>query len=84
MTEMNMVERVARAIHFRGDDQGDDAWDHCQTWLRMAAREQARAAIEAMREPTTEMKFCGIQEEAYGIDATWKAMIDTALKEDRP
>lgn len=43
------VERVARAIHFRGDDQGDDAWNHCQYWLRDLAREQARAAIEAIR-----------------------------------
>lgn len=45
---LDMVERVARAIYFRGDDQGDDAWNHCQSWHRTVAREQARAAIEAM------------------------------------
>lgn len=45
MADDEMVERVARAIHFRGGDQGDDAWNHCQYWLRDVAREQARAAM---------------------------------------
>lgn len=78
MTEMNMVERVARALEPKclGFGKGE--------MPIQIAREFARAAIEAMREPTTEMKFCGIQEEAYGIDATWKAMIDAALKEESP
>lgn len=39
-------ESIARAIHFRGHDQGDDAWNHCQPHLRTTAREQATAAIE--------------------------------------
>ncbi|QAZ46743.1 hypothetical protein [Mesorhizobium sp. Pch-S] len=49
MADEEMIERVARAIHFRGDDQGDDAWNYCQNSLRVLAREQARAAIEAIR-----------------------------------
>lgn len=49
MADDEMIERVARAIHFRGEDGGDDAWNHCQYWLRDVAREQARAAIDAIR-----------------------------------
>ena len=45
----NMIERVARAIYFRGDDQGDLAWNHARQGHRDVAMEQARAAIEAMR-----------------------------------
>lgn len=48
------IESVARAIHFRGEDGGDDAWNHCQRYLRDMAREQARAATavwKAMLDP---------------------------------
>lgn len=67
-----MIEKVARAIHFRGEDGGDDAWNHCQPYLRDIAREQARGAIEAMREPTDYMSdrategFYGITRERAG------------------
>lgn len=77
-----MVERVARAIYFRGDDQGDTAWHHCQLWHRDVAREQARAAIEAMREPTEAMVKAAYGRERTGTErGNWRAMIDAALKE---
>lgn len=44
----NMIERVARAIYFRGDDQGNLAWMHARTERKEVAFEQARAAIESI------------------------------------
>ena len=88
----DMIERVARAIHFRGDDQGDGAWSHCQPWLRMVAREQARAAIEAMREPTEAMVASGESAASFGIGKpkdeaaiprVWRWMIDASLSNSK-
>lgn len=76
-----MIERVARAIAdpgkycgFRGD-RGMSEW-------------QARAAIEAMREPSEEMLEAGWQEtpsdwwsddDEGGLIPVWHAMIEEAL-----
>lgn len=82
----DMIERVARAIHFRGDDQGDDAWNHCQPWLRMVAREQARVAVEAMRKPTDEMVRAAHKDhegEYYLPVSLWQSMIDAALSNSK-
>lgn len=80
-----MVERVARAIYFRADDQGDKAWNHCQSWHRDIAREQARAAIEAMREPTDAMAnaaWAKIGEDGDAdVAVIYANMIDAALNE---
>lgn len=84
-----MVERVARAIH---NAKPGNAWD----WLREYAKGgdqtakgiiddrmlEARAAIEAMREPTEDMSVaaldCGPDRDAVTY---WKVMIDAALKD---
>ncbi len=52
-----MVERVARAICAA---KGDDPDEKCEDWMREFSgwrgyQKSARAAIEAMREPTKEM-----------------------------
>jgi hypothetical protein len=68
---MRMIERVAGAINRTAPD-GIEAQD--------------RAAIEAMREPSTEMLETVLHEDgtfserdnAFG---TWRAMIDAALSE---
>lgn len=78
MTEPSMVERVARAIVDRRHGKG--AFIHGENLA------DARAAIEAMREPTEEMR------EAWGAEdcddhpaechinpRRWSAMIDAAL-----
>lgn len=82
----NMVERVSRAICettnricFGGTPLEDE-------WREYV--EEARAAIEAMREPTRDMcadasdcvvvGCCGLTETA--ARETWQAMIDQALK----
>jgi len=50
--------------------------------IRDEHREDARAAIEAMREPTDEMLDAGNVEgtiEPLGASETWELMIDAAL-----
>ncbi len=73
-----MIERVAKAISechsgrdWRGmSEYGKDWW-----------REEARAAIEAMREPTEAMETAGqVDPLPISTNASWKAMIDEALK----
>jgi len=87
-----MIERVAKAL-CRGDlKEGGDfdaAWEQeSAVWLS-----EARAAIEAMREPNIQMLEAGADEE-YGVNdhggaewcadeqgalLVWHAMIDEAL-----
>lgn len=83
-----MIERVARAIWASeytspwpdGDGYPDDEY-------RLVARKQARAAIEAMREPTDAMKAVDGIHWGYGchvcggLTEGWQAMIDAALSE---
>ena len=71
MTE-SMIERVARAIY---DEAADKPY---ATDLEPIAR----AAIEAMREPTREMLAAGMNEEGVDLLSEWRAMIDAALKDN--
>jgi hypothetical protein len=70
-----MVDRVAAAIReseaywWNRDDEPDDG----------LAETLARAAIEAMREPTLAVLEAGPSEPYMDIDV-WRAMIDEALK----
>ena len=94
-----MVERVARAIYAAFDAQGEYVGDHhfagrAETTLdgRFDLAAIARAAIEALREPTWKMGDAGCEafekwEAAGGNSETifphgpiWRAMIDKALK----
>jgi len=76
MSEPEMIQRVARAIHRKrhGDERG---------WQSVSP--EARAAIEAMREPTPEM-VAGLGAAAMSrpdltIAEMWRAMFDAALAE---
>jgi hypothetical protein len=87
-----MIERVARAIF---PDCWNDEWINSlgvYTWEdfevdRDRARTKARAAIEAMREPTDEMLSAAgtrrpVDDEVMGPDhpwALWDSMTDAAL-----
>lgn len=100
-----MVERVARAIcEARGGDPDvllsiNSAYDDGRpeadvaipNWRNHAAA--ARAAIEAMREPSPEMLAAFVPAKDDGPIGTWggrikervwRAMIDAALKESSP
>lgn len=76
-----MVERVARAIAERDRNPADDdEWDQLKPWVQDAFREDARAAIAAMREPTDAMISEAMAERDcyYSI---YTAMIDAALED---
>ena len=74
-----MVERVARALAKLDDDLGYDEgkWRYCVS--------EARAAIEAMKVPTTEMVEAGIYARdnhatlGDNMAASFVAMLDAAL-----
>lgn len=77
-----MVERVARAIataQWGAENATDEAWrELCDDYDLWA---EARAAIEAMREPTKQM----VEAADYYFDrgspvVPWQDMIDEALK----
>lgn len=71
-----MVERVARAISKADENDGSIV-----TWV--SYRRTARAAIEAMREPTESMMEAGekhIREGRFS-SVNWKRMIDAALND---
>ena len=95
----DMIERVARAMHHAECQPHREHTGYGDTWqwedAMPAVRERhlaaARAAIEAMREPTEEMVESVRDHDNYwgyyadgrpsGPDNCWRGMIDTALSE---
>ena len=77
-----MIEQLAKAIHARNDH--GSTWNDLDIYSKNEYREDARAAIEAMREPTSEM----FETAAYylgGSDrvrAVWYDLIDAMLEKD--
>ena len=79
-----MVEKVARAIH-NSDPDGLGAlpWDELEDWQREFYISDARAAIEAMREPT-EFMVRSLPERAVWQDEAamnYRLLIAAALNE---
>jgi hypothetical protein len=81
-----MIERVARALcvaagqdpDFNYDPHGINRTDDVRWRVNVT---KARAAIEAMREPTEGMVYADtVKEWPSDACAAWKAMIDEALK----
>jgi len=89
-----MIERVARAIY--AVSEADIDWTEETYQAKNIVREEARAAIEAMRLPTTSMIISatrfenrlgeGRVEVNYGVVAMdiWPKMIDAALNPPTP
>ena len=91
---MTMIERVARAIFeaWAREEGSAVTWDqiveyngrpgylNASNFYRLATAE-ARAAIEAMREPTEAMVTARFNVLGQGGKAEWEAMIDEALVE---
>lgn len=75
-----MVERVARAIALAGGTEFDKlpASHGPGFGMRQMYLSMARAAIEAMREPTEAMIAAGDEQ---SCQETYRRMIDAALKE---
>jgi hypothetical protein len=90
-----LVELVARAIDEASDENSlafmrfsepeDPLVEKCMAADLEKRMRQARAAIEAMRRPTSEMLIAGMEAHAHYTDRQesthlWQAMIDEALK----
>lgn len=82
-----MIDRVAKAIY-----EADDVWSEAFPWPVMGSKDQspdeyrriARAAIEAMREPTKAMRLAIAAADWQGsTDMNWddgyRVMVDAAL-----
>ena len=80
-----MIERVARAIALAQLDNDTRAAVDPNTWpVAESYCDMARAAIEAMREPTAEMlQPCMAGGKSYLVPVMeiWPKMIDAALSE---
>jgi hypothetical protein len=91
MSEMGMVERVARALYAIRMETADGAglhepyvWETDNNAYREHCLREARAAIEAMREPTEAMVEAGVSAETGKtlgdrVSNCYAAMIDAAL-----
>lgn len=74
------IERVARAMFYSGGTFLPGAWDLTSEVTRHHNRNKARAAIEAMRDPTEAVLEAGPPEPYMDADV-WRSMIDAALKD---
>jgi hypothetical protein len=79
---MTMIEQVARALCVA--EGADPNWPR----YMVEARQRARAAIVAMREPTEGMIYAAYEQgppsapgERAGVEREWRAMINAALGE---
>lgn len=89
-TSESMVERVARAIYEGRNGRGARAWGSQPNAHKEPYRSDARAAIEAMREPTDEMIIEGVETLNHSLGDgsvmdrdplfAWRAMIHVALQ----
>jgi hypothetical protein len=75
-----MVDRVAEALWVANSKDRFGKWGGLEGQWKDKWRADARAAIEAMREPTYDMRFGDdVKEWPEDAAACWKAMIDAAL-----
>lgn len=71
-----MIERVARVIWSLNEDTDCHDYDQLTHHAKQQAKEWARAAIGAMREPTQDMISSCPHEDAWHV---WNDMINVAL-----
>ncbi len=87
-----IVERMAKAMWANRIKVGITiggmtlpAWEEENEFLHAEVMEEARAAIQALRDPTEDMIYAGWQDGNNGlgkgeeIKSIWQAMIDEAL-----
>lgn len=80
----DMITRVAKAICVASGHP----WEFAGSGYRETCIDFARAALDAMREPTPEMVSAGMGEvpedgsEYEDVEDAWRAMIDAALSQD--
>jgi hypothetical protein len=76
-----MVERVAKAIRNNGSVRYDPDWEGVSEEAKEMFRQDARAAIAAMREPTEEVLMLVFETGSGGRLCAWQMMIDKILEE---
>ena len=87
MSDIPMIERVAKAMHEKALSDGWDGppWEDYTQERREQALGLARAAIEAMREPSEKVWYTGIEARDANEDGSvliiWEAMISAAFQE---
>lgn len=78
-----MIERVAKHIYDGRNGRGCKPWGHLPRAHQEPYLVDARAAIEAMREPTEAMEEAALDVRPLMMPDTprelWEAMIDAAL-----
>lgn len=88
-----MVERVARALHSDPSEGWSEMpWEELPDQHRERLLRTARAAIEAMREPTTAVLVAGelvapplaLIDNSLDTAVIWRAMIDAILAPSTP
>lgn len=78
-----MIERVAQAIYEDRNGRGCIPWNRLPAAHKAPYLSDARAAIEAMREPTETMVAAALRLDPDGyVKGNWYFMIDAALKEE--
>lgn len=70
-----MLDRLVDAV------MADEAWS--SFWSRHECKALVRAALAELREPTDAMLAAGSAPNLILVER-WQAMIDTALKDERP
>jgi hypothetical protein len=88
---MTKLEEVARAIYEGRNGPGARPWAHLQSGHKAPYRTDARAAIEALHSPSSELLYAAeLRAEGLGdgggfvrgsIGEEWYAMIDAILSE---
>jgi len=76
---MSVIEKVARAMCL--ESSGYDSWERTPVDIQEAWKKSAKAAIEAMREPSEKMVQAGIDEGLHKPGNWYPAMIDAALED---
>lgn len=88
---MSTLERAARAL--ANAQSGTDDWEGLDAELQAQLITEARAVIEAIREPSGEMALAGEKllgdDRCHSVDASdlrdsWMVMVDTLLSKSDP
>jgi CHASE3 domain sensor protein len=82
-----LIDRVARAIYEASPTRADGGFSAAPQDVQERVRAQARAALEAMREPSRAMVTAGeelaVRQVAIDEAALWRTMMAAALERDR-
>ncbi len=77
---MTPLERAARAVCERGwDGSPGYKWENISAAEKDEYRRDARAVLQAIREPSERMADAAIAEDSEDLRAQFRAMIDAAL-----